>query len=114
MNRATAYQFSTAEGHRFSGARDASGHGHLHSFDDEPAVIYADGSQWWYENGNVSRRGDKPAVVWANGVVEYWIDGVRQREGGPAVIFSADDRVHPDVRGARQFWEHGVMVRMER
>lgn len=114
MNRDSFYSFTLEDGHYFSGARNAQGEGRLHSFDDEPAVIYKDGTKWWYENGAVSRRGDLPAVCWWNGVQEWWLDGVRHRDNGPAVIFPTIESVHPSMRGVRQFWDHGVMVREER
>ncbi len=114
MNRASSYNFTLDDGHYFSGARRDDGTGLLHSFDDEPAVIYKDGTKWWYEDGEVSRRGDKPAVIWWNGVEEWWEAGVRHRETGPAVIFPVNDNVHPERRGVRQFWQHGVLTREER
>lgn len=111
MDKSTKYEFKTVEGHWFSGGRDSTGHGELHSFDDEPCVIYADGTKWWYENGRVSRPGDKPAVVWPNGTEEYWQAGRRHRPDGPAVIFSQSPELDPRCRGLKQWWVNGVKVR---
>ena len=43
--------------------------GQLHRTDG-PAVIYADGTQWWYRNGQCHRT-DGPAMIYADGS-QYW------------------------------------------
>jgi hypothetical protein len=43
----------------------------LHSFNDKPAIVFANGDQYWYQNGLRHRDNDKPAVVYANGI-QYW------------------------------------------
>lgn len=40
--------------------------GKLHRDNDQPAVIYANGSRRWYVNGNLHRNNDKPVVFLAN------------------------------------------------
>jgi len=51
-----------------------------------PAVIYADGTRWWYRNGKLHREEkDKnglvlPAVIYANGTQRWYRDGNRHRE----------------------------------
>ena len=49
--------------------------GVLHSFDDKPAVIEADGTQIWYKNGNLHRDNDLPAVIYKNGTQEWYKNG---------------------------------------
>ena len=44
-----------------------------------PAVIYANGSKWWYKDG-WQHRTDGPAVEWSNGHKEWYLDGVRCSE----------------------------------
>ena len=107
------YSFELAEGHKFSGIRDANGKGELHSFSDEPAVVYKDGTKWWYRNGRIHRDGDQPAVVWHNGVQEWFQNGRRHRDNGPAVIYPNTQAVAPEFRGKRQWWSHGILVRNE-
>jgi uncharacterized membrane protein len=42
-----------------------------------PAIVYADGTQFWYKNGRF-HRDDGPAIIYADGYKEYWIDGIYQ------------------------------------
>ena len=41
---------------------------------DGPAVIWADGSKSWYQNG-LHHRTDGAAIEWANGTKEWYING---------------------------------------
>ena len=72
---------------------------------DGRAVIWEDGSQHWYLNGQHHgqyHRADGPAVILKNGTQVWYRYGERHREDGPAVI-------HPD---GRQFWYyHGVFIK---
>ena len=52
--------------------------------EDGPALEYADGSKYWYLNGELHRE-DGPAVERANGSKFWWLKGKRHREDGPAV-----------------------------
>jgi len=82
----------------------------LHSVDDEPAVIYADGTRWWYKNGKVHRDGDQPAIIFANGTREWWQNNQRHRpSGGPTVIYGAD--AHPKLRGHQEWHQNHKLVR---
>ena len=40
-----------------------------------PAVEYADGTKFWFQNGQ-KHRTDGPANEWADGTKEWYIDGV--------------------------------------
>lgn len=113
MSKPETYSFELAEGHKFSGVRDEHGHGELHSLEDQPAVVYKDGTKWWYKNGKVHRDGDLPAVMWHNGVQEWFQNGRRHRDNGPAVIYPSDPSIAPEFRGKRQWWLNGIMVRNE-
>ncbi len=103
------YSFTLKEGHRFSGVDKK-----LHSVEDAPAIVYADGSMWWYENDKIHRGGDKPAIIWWNGVEEYWQNNQRHRDNGPAVIFPDNENVHPMMRGVKQWWTRGRLVKQEK
>jgi len=71
----------------------------LHSFNDEPALIYAEsGFREWYRNGKV-HRDDGPAVLWADGQQEWWRDGKLHRDDGPAVIY---------VNGQQEWYKDGL------
>ena len=63
-----------------------------------PAVEWADGSKFWYQNG-IRHREDGPAVDAANGYKEWHLHGKLHRTDGPAVI-------HED--GAKEWWLNGV------
>ena len=97
--------FKTQEGHEFKQVD-----GLLHSQHDQPAVVYADGTQWWYHEGQVHRV-TGPAVVHANGVEEWWQDNKRHRDGAPAVTYPMTDAITPSLRGVKQWWVNGKMVR---
>lgn len=45
--------------------------GSIHRDNDLPAVVKKDGTQMWYDFGELHRVG-KPAVVYPDGKVEYW------------------------------------------
>lgn len=98
-------QFITREGHTFH-----QHNGQLHSEADAPAVVYADGSQWWYAHGKIHRE-NAPAIRFANGVEEWWQNGVRHRDGAPAVFFPDSAAIAPEFRGVRQWWTQGKLVR---
>ena len=49
--------------------------GWKHRWNDLPAVILSDGSEFWYRDGFRHREGNKPAIMWINGKEEYWENG---------------------------------------
>ena len=61
--------------------------------EDGPAMIFSDGSQYWYKNGYLHRE-DGPAEIYPDGTQEWYINGERHREDGPAVIST----------NGRQYW----------
>ena len=52
---------------------------------DGPAVIWADGDQEWWLNGE-RHRTDAPAVIHANGARRWFLNGKFHRTNGPAYI----------------------------
>ena len=44
-----------------------------------PAIEYANGEKWWFQNGQLHRT-DGPAIEWANGTGEWWINGKKLTE----------------------------------
>jgi hypothetical protein len=73
--------------------------GQLHSFNNEPAVIFASGAVAWYENGLVHRGNNEPAIVCNEN--KYWYEnGVYHRGNNePAIIYS---------NGAMEWYKNGV------
>jgi hypothetical protein len=73
--------------------------GMLHREGGLPAVVKADGSQYWVKRGKIHREGGLPAVVKADGTQYWWMHGKRHREGGLPAIVNAD--------GTQEWWVHG-------
>jgi len=65
--------------------------GRLHRTDG-PAIIQADGSQYWHVDGKKHREGG-PAIVLANGSRLWYRDGELHRTDGPAVIWADGSRL---------------------
>lgn len=61
-------------------------HEQLHRDNDEPAVIYFNGTKEWYQNGKRHRVGG-PAVTYKNGAEIWYQNGRQHREDGPAQTF---------------------------
>ena len=58
--------------------------GQLHSYDDKPAIIRADGTQQWYKDGQQHREG-APARISGTTQMVWWMqDGQVHRTDGPA------------------------------
>ena len=52
-------------------------HHHVHhSFNDEPAVIWPDGTKSWYNNGKRHRE-TGAAIIWSDGTKSYFLNGVK-------------------------------------
>lgn len=51
-----------------------------------PAIIWDDGSQGWFIEGQLHRE-DGPAIVIADGPKYYYMNGQRHREDGPAIVY---------------------------
>lgn len=62
-----------------------------HSSDDEPSVIYPNGTKEWHWGGKLHRGssagGRPPAVIYSNGDCEWWSGGKRHNSNGPAVVY---------------------------
>jgi hypothetical protein len=51
----------------------------IHHNEGEPAVIYSDGTKYWYIHG-VLHREDGPTVEWADGYKFWYLEGKRVEE----------------------------------
>jgi len=90
----------------------------LHSVDDRPAVIKADGTEHWYKDGILVKSRDTdnnqgwfnscgdyhrakglPALVMFNGDKQWFIDGRLHRTGDKPAVVLAD--------GKREWWVDG-------
>ncbi len=74
----------------------------LHSFDDEPAIVYRSGVCVWFFHGNVERDNDMPAVINSNGYKAWYKKNARHRDyNKPAIIYE---------NGAKYYYRHGVKI----
>ena len=98
----------------------------IHNFDDLPAIIYASGTQYWYQNGKLHRNGDNPAIIWPDGSKQWYQNNKRHRDNGPAIIWangsedwSRNGRRHRDnnkfamicANGAQEWWQNGIKIK---
>ena len=49
--------------------------GEAHRDEDQPSVIYADGTKAWYQNGLRHRDDDLPAIIHATGSKAWFVHG---------------------------------------
>lgn len=61
--------------------------GKIHRDDDKPAIIYHDGSEKWYRHGQLHRESDEPAIIDADGDMQWLKNGQLHRNGMPAHIY---------------------------
>ena len=80
-----------------NGSQEWFENGKCHRTDGLPAVIYADGGQAWYHNG-WRHRTDAPAEIHADGTQHWYRNGRHHRTDGPAVIY-ADGTQHWYING---------------
>ena len=67
----------------------------LHSFNDEPAIVYDSGSMYWFKHGKLHRDNDLPAIIHYHGTKRWYQHDKRHRETDAAVIC-------PD--GHKEYW----------
>jgi hypothetical protein len=61
--------------------------GKYHSFNDQPAIIWKDGTKFWLKNGEIHRENDLPAAIYSDGSKEWYINGQLHRDNDlPAII----------------------------
>ncbi len=73
-----------------------------HRDNDLPAVIYADGSKEWYQNGWLHRDNDLPAIIHDNGD-QYWFQfGQLHRDNDlPAIVYA---------NGSEDWYQNGIQL----
>jgi hypothetical protein len=75
----------------------------LHSFNDQPAIIYVNGSKFWYQHGELHRDNDQPAAIYSNGRKSWYQNGERHRDNDlPAVIH---------VDGLKLWYQYGKRIK---
>lgn len=50
-----------------------------HRDNDLPAIVWNDGTQYWYQNGKCHRE-TGPAIIYSNGEKFYYLNGVEYSE----------------------------------
>lgn len=63
-----------------------------------PAIIYATGTQIWYQNDQIHRT-DGPAMIYADGTQKWYQHNQLHRLDGPAVI---------STTGKNTWWQYGL------
>lgn len=76
--------------------------GELHR-EDGPAHTNTNGTMVWYHYG-LKHRIDGPAFIWDDGDTEWWLNGERHREDGPAV---------ERTDGSKEWYRNGKFIRSE-
>ena len=56
------------------------------SYKEYTVYVYANGTKFWYLNGEKHRE-DGPAVKWADGTKLWYQNGEKHREDGPAIEY---------------------------
>ena len=74
--------------------------------EDGPALIFTDGTQWWYQNGLLHRE-DGPAQIWVDGVEHWYFNGELHRDGGPASIYNSP----ATPKQQEQWFQRGLLHR---
>jgi ribosomal protein L25 (general stress protein Ctc) len=77
--------------------------GQRHRENDQPAVIYADGTKEWWVNDKLHRENDQPAVIYADGTKEWWVNDKLHRENNQPAYISAD--------GTQRWWVNGQHIK---
>ena len=78
--------------------------GERHRDNDEPAVIYTDGTRHWLQHDVFHRDNDKPALIVVNQNMQWYFQGKRHRLCGPALI---------DKKGS-MWYIHGTSMSFEK
>jgi hypothetical protein len=76
--------------------------GNYHSFNDQPAIIWTNGTKWWYYHGEIHRDNDRPAMV--NYGTQDWVQhGQFHRDNDqPARIFA---------NGCKEWYRHNILYK---
>lgn len=98
-------------------------HIHMDDAEDEPTVVFSDGTCEWYKNNVLHREGDRPAVIKPDGSKFWYIRGRQHRESDkPAVetleygVYERFGSFYPEQHGAAKalayvWMRHGVIHR---
>ncbi len=74
-----------------------------HRDNDKPAIKYANGSKYWYQNGKRHRDNDKPAIECLDGSkLWYKNDKLHRDNDKPAVEYTY---------GRKEWWQNGELIR---
>lgn len=93
--------------------------------EDGPAVIWSDGTSFWYIN-DLLHREEGPAIRYFNEAQHWFINGKKHREGGPAVeykdgetewykdgILHREDGPAIDGNEVKEWWVNGIRHRID-
>jgi hypothetical protein len=75
----------------------------LHSFNYQPAIIYANGTMKWYQHGKLHRDNDQPAVIFSNNSKQWYQHGKLHRDN--------DQPASVAFNGSKYWCQHGKFHR---
>jgi len=112
-NQYTPYNFNTPKPYIYNDENDykleygekiwRNKEGQLHRDNDQPAIIYADGTQEWYKEDLRHRDNDLPAIIDADGTQYWYKDDKRHRDNDLPAIIYAD--------GSKYWYKEGLLHR---
>eukprot|EP01117_Protostelium_nocturnum_P012134 TRINITY_DN4452_c0_g1_i17.p1 TRINITY_DN4452_c0_g1~~TRINITY_DN4452_c0_g1_i17.p1 ORF type:complete len:116 (+),score=25.07 TRINITY_DN4452_c0_g1_i17:74-421(+) len=70
--------------------------GEVHRDNDLPAIIEANGTQYWFKKGKPHRDNNLPAIIRADGTREWWKEGKR--------IFQMHRNLNDSLNGCGSFF----------
>jgi hypothetical protein len=78
--------------------------GYIYRGDDKPAIIWCDGTRLWYNKYNINDRdNDKPSIVYSNGTKSWNKDGILHRDN--------DLSAHIRFDGTCSWYQNGLRHR---
>lgn len=117
----------TSVGNNWRGDIIHKRNGKFHRDEDLPAVIWKDGSKFWFQDDKLHRDGDQPAEIRADGTQQWYQNGQCHRDGDrPAVVYGCGsrywyqkDKLHRDndlpaavrVDGTQEWYQNGELHR---
>jgi hypothetical protein len=77
--------------------------GKFHSFNDQPAIIWTNGTKWWYYHGEIHRDNDQPAIINSGGTKMWYQHGELHRDNDQPAIIRSDK--------SKQWYQHGTRIK---
>lgn len=73
-------------------------------------VIDQAGTQTWITETGISHRSDGPAIIWNDGSFFWYNDGIVTCENGPAVYYATTKKFHWFFRGINYYFDEWCCI----